>query len=107
MAARTADVPHLGQSVVNNTDAIDAVLTARDAVLVALVALGAVPGAEVPSDALDAALAADDDYRAARARFRELHERLRGHPDFFDIESTTNEMVTTAVDVGFRVGSRS
>lgn len=87
-----------------NTDAIDAVLTARDALAVALVALQGVPEAEVPSDALDAALGLDEPYRAARARFRELHERLRDHRDFFEFESIVNEMVTTAVDVGFRVG---
>ena len=88
-----------------NTDVIDAVLTARDAVLVALVALQGVPGAEAPSDALDAALAADEPYTAVRARFKELHERLRGHPDFFALEVVVNEMVTTAVDGGFSVGS--
>ena len=87
-----------------NTDAIDAMLTARNALAVALVALQGVPGAEVPSDALDAALGFDDDYVKARARFRELHERLRGHRDFFEFEAATNEMVTAAVDVGFRVG---
>lgn len=107
MAARTADGSD-GQSVVNtndNDDAIDAVLTAIDRLLVALVALGGVPDIETPSDALDAALAADEPFLKARTRFRELHLRLRGHPDFFEFEAATNEMVTTAVDVGFRVGS--
>lgn len=88
----------------NNTDAIDAMLAARDALLVALVALGGVPDCDVPSDALDAALGLDESYTKARARFRELHERLRGHRDFFEFEAATNEMATTAVDLGFRVG---
>jgi hypothetical protein len=88
-----------------NTDAIDAMLTARNALAVALVALQGVPGAEVPSDALDAALGFDDDYVKARARFRELHEHIRGHEVFYDIESTVNQLVTAAVDVGFRVGA--
>jgi hypothetical protein len=103
----TADVPRRRRRDMNtNTDAIDAMLTARNALLVALVALGGVPTAEVPSDALDAALGLDESYYVkARARFRELHERLRGHRDFFEFEAATNEMVTTAVDVGFRVGT--
>jgi hypothetical protein len=63
------------------------------------------PTATCPRDALDAALGLDESYTKARARFRELHERLRGHRDFFEFEAATNEMVTTAVDVGFRVGT--
>lgn len=57
-----------------------------------------------PSDALDDALAADDDYRVARDLFHGLHERLRGHEVFFDIEAAVSQMVVVAVDVGFRVG---
>ena len=80
-----------------------ALADALDALLVAFVAVGGVDDLE-PVGAIDAALGADEDHRSARERFRQVHEDLRGHPGFFEIEVAANDLVVTAAAVGFRLG---
>jgi hypothetical protein len=103
MEDRDDDVPSVGDLVMNDT--VDAIDAAIGALLLVRVGLVGSHGIEVPTDALDLALASHEPFLNTRKRFRNLHEVLRGHEVFFDIENTVNEMVVAAVSVGFKVGS--
>lgn len=89
----------------------DAVSDALDALLVTLVALDGLDDAEVPEQALDAALRGDRAVREARAAFHVVFEEVRhklGDEQLelrlLELEEKANAVTVAATDVAFRLG---
>ena len=82
-----------------------AVGEAVDALLLALVALDGLEPVEVPVEALDHALRADDANSEARVAFHAvLGELSRDH--HVRVEERANAVVVAATDMAFRLGTR-
>ena len=94
-------------------DVIEHLDTAIEAVLCARVKVGGLPIAEgeVPVEALDQALGEDQEYRAARGRFRSAWDALMvlvpgGETcrKALHLEEAVNALVNQGVDVGWKLG---
>ena len=87
----------------------DLISNALDAVLAVVVLVGGLP-ADVPDDALDAALVADEGVRAARRGFQAALRGVRdvgvvGEP-YLALEAACNAVSARCAEVGFRLGVR-
>lgn len=95
-------------NIIDRDLVVSAVTEATDALLVALVALQALPEAEVPLDALDCALREDEAYQAARRIWRVVFDDLGDVLDrdalWLELDEKMNAVVTAGTDVGFRLG---
>ena len=87
----------------------DHLFNALDSLLAASVLIGDFP-TDVPDEALDAALAADEGVQEARrshqAALRGVRDVGVGADAFLDLEATTNALAARTAEAGYRVGLR-
>jgi len=90
--------------------ALDALTGALDALLVAVVALDGVHAVEVPVEAVDVVLGADDIYLEIRSELSLLMNQVavllgEGHADLFlALEAAGKTITVASIDAAFRLG---